>query len=82
MPLLRKGRRSYGASLYPLPHDLEFMDRPCVNSWRRLGLPSPGERPDAWLDSSPLKKKGFKTLKGCSFVFVMGDMEREEQCYF
>ena len=37
-------------------------------------------RLDSWLDSSPLKKKGFKTLEGCSPVLVMGDMEEEKQC--
>ena len=82
MPLLRKGGKSHGAPLYPLPHDFELMDCPSVGSWWRLGMSSPGERLDSWLDSSPLKKKGFKTLEGYFPVLIMGDMEGEKQCYF
>ena len=55
------------------------VDNPFLLVKKGLGLSTTGERPDSGLASSPSTEKGNKALEGGSSLYVVGNLEEEEQ---
>ena len=55
------------------------MDSPLLLVRRGLGLSPTGARPDSRLAASPSTEKGNKALEGASSLYVVGNLEGDEQ---